>query len=69
MNVFCAVNRRSGEGSVACGNAAVVVFTAPDRAIAACAEHEVKARRWASYSGRNAVSEKRLGPPPTDTLF
>jgi hypothetical protein len=53
---------------VACGSEAVVVFTAPDRAIAACAEHEAKARRWASYSGRNAVTEKRLGPP-ADTLF
>lgn len=68
MNVFCAVNRRTAEGSVACGNEAVVVFTAPDRAIAACAEHEVKARRWASYSGRNAVTERRLGQEP-DTLF
>lgn len=68
MNVFCAVNRRTAEGAVACGNEAVVVFTAPDRAIAACTEHEAKARRWASYSGRNTVTEKRLGPP-RDTLF
>jgi len=68
VNVFCAVNRRTAEGSVACGSEAVVVFTAPDRAIAACTEHEAKARRWASYSGRNTVTERRLGQEP-DTLF
>ena len=62
MTVHCGVSRRVGKESRACGNQAVVVFTAPDRAVAACAEHEEKARRWASYSGRNSVREVRIGP-------
>lgn len=68
VSVHCPVNCRTPDGSVPCGREAVVVFTAPDRAIAACAEHEAKARRWASYSGRHAVTERRLGQEP-DTLF
>lgn len=68
MSVHCGLSRREGKETVPCGNEAVVIFRAPDRAVGACSEHVERARRWVSYSGRNTVSEQWIGPKQ-DELF